>query len=145
MYFSESLAPAVYGSTNSNSKPFIDRLWAMTSIVNFVSVCFLNRLLYTGPRGRRLTLFRWCKCLLPVLQGFLSPHVFPAGYRGSFYTQAGCWSACIPAWLCQSLLQPGWQVLESLQTKGHWIGLEEEKMPWSVKIWWSRFMRFLVP
>ena len=44
MYFSESLAPAVYGSTNSNNKPFIDHLWALTLTLINPCVCFFFEL-----------------------------------------------------------------------------------------------------
>ena len=42
MYFSESLVPAVYGSTNSNSKPLIDRFCVLCFTFILVSVCFLK-------------------------------------------------------------------------------------------------------
>ena len=41
MYFSESLAPAAYGSTNSKRMPFMDLLWALTFMFILVSVPLL--------------------------------------------------------------------------------------------------------
>ena len=78
MYFSESLVPAVYGSTNSNSRPFKDFLWALTFMFILVSDPFLNGTITSRARGRRETLCRFHKGSLPVLQ---------ESCFGSFHTQ----------------------------------------------------------
>ena len=55
------------------------------------------------------TLCRFRKHLLPHLQVL---------YCGSFPTLAGCWSACIRAWLGQILGPLDWRVQESIQIQG---------------------------
>ena len=42
MYFSESLVPAAYVSTNSKRMPFMDLLWALTFMLTLVSVPLSN-------------------------------------------------------------------------------------------------------
>ena len=72
MYFSESLAPAAYGSMNSNRIPFNDRLWEVTLTFILVSV--------------------------PLLIGITLSRAVNAG-RIFCKIPAGCYSACISAWL----------------------------------------------
>ena len=43
MYFSESLVPAVYGSTNSKRVPLIDLFWALTFMFILISVPFVDQ------------------------------------------------------------------------------------------------------
>ena len=65
MYFSESLAPALYGSANSKSMPFMDLqferwLWCLFSCL---FLCWSVPLFHVS-HGRRETHCRWCKCFL---------------------------------------------------------------------------------